>query len=191
MGSTTVESSSTTKPKATAEETEMNKILLQRMKDTAGQQTQLQQTALGLGQNILSGNENAMPDWYKKMYSISPQAMSTQAANMVRSGQTSAQSMGIGDSGEMWKAITNDVANNLVYPAEQFNIGAKQNLLNLALSGQAQVQAPVVSNTNTLANQLAGLRTTQTSGTQTQSANPFSLIAQGLGTGIGMWAGMK
>jgi len=59
--------------------------------------------------------------------------------------------------------------------------------MNLALSGQAQVQQPVQANVNQLGNQLAGLRTSNTVGTGTgMQRNPY----QGTNLGIfGTWGG--
>jgi hypothetical protein len=100
------------------------------------------------------------------------------------------QSMGLNDSGLADRAIAKDISNNLLYPASQFNVGAGQNLLNLALSGQAQVQAPVQANVNNLSSSLAGLRSVNTQGTSTTSSstsnNPFLKSFYGsMGSGLG------
>ena len=57
--------------------------------------------------------------------------------------------------------------------AAEFNIGNLQNLLNLALSGQAQVQAPIVGFSASLGNRLQSTGTTTTSFNQ-QTARPPS-----------------
>ena len=53
MGSTKVQSQSTQTPTPTAEETEMNKMLLERMRATQGGTIQAQQSGLGLINQLL------------------------------------------------------------------------------------------------------------------------------------------
>jgi hypothetical protein len=82
------------------------------------------------------------------------------------------------------------------YSRQGFNQGNLLNLLNLALSGQAQVQQPVQANVSQLGSQLAGLRSTNTQGTNSFNSiksNPFltgSDIFGGIGTGIGTYAAL-
>lgn len=64
---------------------------------------------------------------------------------------------------------------NIGQTTQYQNMNNLLNLLNLAVGGQAQIQSPVISTGNSLGQRLAGLRTTNTtgSGTQIQSSNPF------------------
>jgi hypothetical protein len=102
------------------------------------------------------------------------------------------QASGIMDSG-VSASVAGRTAGDIRRGAAEFNVGAMQNLLNLALSGQAQVQQPMLAQSSQLASQLAGLRAINTTGTQsgtvTRYANPFETIASGVGAGLGMWAG--
>ena len=92
------------------------------------------------------------------------------------------QAQGILESG-VGASIQGRVAGDVRRQAAEFNIGNQLNLLNLALSGQAQVQAPGLGVGSTLGGRLAGLRSiTQT----TQEPNVFAReFLGGLGQGIG------
>lgn len=187
MGSTKIESGGTTTPTPTPEETELNKLLLERTKATQGGTIQAQQGGLNLINQLLLGQEPT-GDLYKQLGGISPEAIGTQATELTRKNLPQFQNLGLMDSGVMQKEISRGIANELLFPAEQFNVGAKQNLLNLALSGQAQVQQPIQWGTNTLSSNLQGLRTTTTTGTQT--SNPFlQSFYQSLGQGLGSLPG--
>lgn len=205
MGGKTSESSSTTQvinqtttPQPTAEETALNQRNLRIAQATEGGETQAQLAGLNLVNQLLTGK---IPEGiYQQLGAgVNANDISTQATQMMRSGRTGMQSLGISDSGVADRAIAQDLANNLYYPAAQFNVGAMQNLLNLALSGQAQVQAPVQANVNNLSNSLAGLRSTTTSGTTSSSGNtitrnPFMTgkdIFSGIGTGIGAYSALS
>ena len=174
-GSTKVktETAGTTVPTPTAEETELNKLLLERTRATQAGTISAQQAGLGLINQLLLGQQPT-GELYQQMQGISPEAIGQQATQLTRQNLPQFQNLGLLDSGTMFKGISRDIANQLLFPAEQFNVGAKQNLLNLALSGQAQVQQPIQWGTQTLANQLAGLRTIQTTGQMAQTTrNPF------------------
>ena len=65
-------------------------------------------------------------------------------------------------------------ANLNVGQATQYqNMNNLLNLLNLAVGGQAQIQQPVLATGGSLGQRLAGLRSVNTTGTQTQTSNPF------------------
>lgn len=86
------------------------------------------------------------------------------------------QSAGILDSGAALQGgirAATDVRNQNA----QFNVSAAQNLFNLASGGQSNLQGQYQNNTNTLTSQLAGLRTTNTSGS-TIGMNPFLKSAE-------------
>ena len=191
--STTTEQQTTT-PTATAEETEMNRLRLQQFRDIVGPQTAVQQQGLDLISKLFSGSQN-LPGFFGEMgLGISPQAIGNQAAELGRQAMPGFQQLGLGDSGVAYSEISKNIANQLLFPAEQFNLGAKQNLLNLALSGQAQVQQPITANTGSLGQQLAGLRSIASSGySNTVQRNPFLTgadIMGGVGAGIGVFAAL-
>ena len=178
-GNTTTTATST--PKPTAEETALNQRNLRIAQATEAGETQAQTSGLSLINQLLAGGQNLPGIFGQLSQGISPNAMAAQAGELTRQALPQFQSSGLVDSGTMWDQISKNIANQLVYPAEQFNIGTKQNLLNTAFTGQAQVQAPVQNNVNSLAQSLAGLRTTTQ--TQTQTQNPFlTSLMSGLGS---------
>ena len=189
MGSTKIETGGTTNTTTTAtptaEETAMNQRNLRIAQATESGQTQAQQNSLNLINQLLTGNIPQGPLFSQLTSGVSPEAIAGQATSMMRAGRTGAQASGIAESGSADRAISRDLASNLLMPAQQFNIGAAQNLMNLALSGQAQVQQPIQANVNQLGNQLAGLRTVNNQGyTSGYQQNPFSGINLGI---FGKW----
>ncbi|GAG65254.1 unnamed protein product, partial [marine sediment metagenome] len=71
------------------------------------------------------------------------------------------QQSGLLDSG-VRASISGRVAGDIRRQSEEFNIGNRLNLLNLALGGQAQVQQPILGFSSQLGQRLAGLRPTST-----------------------------
>lgn len=189
MGSEKQSTSTSTQTKVlpTPEEQAMQKMQLDQFKQTSGPQTQAQLSGLQLINQLLSGGTNLPGIFGQLAGGISSNAIGTQASQLAKKSMPGFQQAGIQDSGEAERSIANDIAQSILFPAEQFNIGSLQNLLNLALSGQAQVQAPIQAGTNTLSQSLAGLRSTQSSGSSTQtSMNPFlKSFQQGAGTTMG------
>ena len=187
MGSTKTETRTESRPTPTAEETEMNKLRLQQFREVVGPQTELQLQGMDLIRQLFGGSTE-LPGFFGQMgLGISPQAIGMQAAELGRQAMPGFQQLGLADSGVAFREVSKDIANQLLFPAEQFNLGAKQNLLNLALSGQAQVQQPITTQTGQLGAQLAGLRSI--SGTQVQTRNPFlesfyGSLGKGLGGGL-------
>lgn len=177
----------TTTPTPTAEETELNKLELERQRATQPGMIQTQQSSLNLINQLLTGN-TPLPGFFGKMAEgISPQTIGTTATKMALESLPYFQELGLTESGTAAKSISKNIANELLFPAEQFNLGSLQNLLNLALSGQAQVQQPILASSANLGQRLAGLRTVNTSGTTTQySMNPFlKSFQQSAGQGLG------
>ena len=168
----------TTTPTPTAEETALNQRNLRIAQATEGGETQAQLNSLNLINQLLTGNVPQGQLFSQLSSGVSPDAIANQATAMMRAGRTGSQASGIAQSGVADRAIASDLAGNLLMPAQQWNIGAAQNLMNLALSGQAQVQAPIQNNVNSLSSMLSGLRSVNTQGTtsynSTQtSMNPF------------------
>lgn len=158
---------------ATPEETALNQRNLRMSLATEGPQTQAQLSGLDVINQLLTGR---VPGGiYQNMAGIDPNVIANQATKMTLNAMPGMQSLGLLDSGVAAKAISNDVASNLLFPAAQYNVGALQNLMNLALTGQAQVQSPITAGNANLGSQLAGLRSFQTQGTgsSTQRSNPF------------------
>lgn len=177
----------------TAEETALNQRNLRMALATEGSQTQAQLAGLDLVNKMLAGSTNLPGIFGTLAKGISSEAIGNQATKYALNALPQFQSMGLTDSGVAGREISRGIANELLYPTEQFNIGSLQNLLNLALSGQAQVQSPIQANTNTLASSLAGLRSTTTSGTtsstKTTPRDYVSPLLTGFGSAMGNWWG--
>jgi len=189
---TTGESTQTTTPTATAEETELNKLNLELRRQTQGGLISAQTSGLDLVTQLLGGQE--LPGFLSGL----PGGLSEEVQQSIvgRAGDVNAarlQQLGISPEAGVSQAVQTRSAADIFRQAEEFNIGNRLNLLNLALSGQAQVQQPISGFNAQLGGQLAGLRsTTQTGQTsQTQLApNPFlqsfqTSFGQTLGSGAG------
>ena len=191
---TVVQSSGTQQATATPEERELMQMQIDQQKRLGPQQEALQVSSMDLVSKMLAG-ETELPGFFGQIgRGISPEITGEISQKAVADLMPSFQSSGIMDSG-VAASVAGRTAGDIRRVSEEFNIGNKLNLLNLALSGQAQVQQPILAQSSQLASQLAGLRAITTSGTQsgttTTYANPFQTIASGVGTGIGMWAGLK
>lgn len=193
MGTTTVQGSQSSTSQATPTESEkqLEQLQLQQAQQFQPYALSMQSAGGQLATNLLQGNNSALPQMYQDMMGISPQAMSAQAGELTRQSLPQFQSQGLLDSGTMNQNIQSMIANQLTYPAAQFNIGAKQNLLNLAMGNSAQIQNTNQNNTNTLAQSLAGLRSVSTQGTSNQqTTNPFmQSFYSSLGSGLGSLPG--
>lgn len=181
---------STSERKATPEETEMNRLQLEMFKATAPMQTELQKKAIGLGSDLIDITN------LKDLYAgISPEVTQSIVGQSLKDIAPSFQSAGIMDSG-VAASISARTSADIRRASEEYNIGNRLNLLNLALSGQAQVQAPTLATSSQLRSSLGTLG--QTTGTQrTMNNNTFgrqfmSSFAQsaGKGMGTGMSGGM-
>jgi hypothetical protein len=191
---TTVESNTTSVQKAemSPEERERYNIENQQLARTAGPQTDVQLQGLNLINQLLSGNAN-LPGFFGEMGKGIDSNMADQIANeSVNDIMPMLQQQGL--MGQPVGAYAaSRTAGDVRRGVAEFNIGNKQNLLNLALSGQAQVQSPILQQQGIMANRLAGLRTVtgSSSGMQT-SKNPFLTgkdIFTGIGAGLGAFAG--
>lgn len=189
---TTVDSSGTQTSTATPEERELMALQVAAQKEIQPQQLGVQKTGLELVNKLLAGETN-LPGFFGQIGAgISEDITSEISQKAVSDILPSFQSSGILDSG-VAASVAARTAGDIRRASEEFNIGNKLNLLNLALSGQAQVQQPILYQSNQLASQLAGLRTTTTTGTQT-TTSPWmtgSNILNAAGTGLGMWAALK
>lgn len=186
MGTTKIQSDSSSQATPTAEETALNQRNLRIAQATEGGQTTMQQNALSLGNQLLTsfGDQNSQM-WQSLIGGVTPQQQQTMINEQDRYLKPQLQSQGIYDSGMAGTARLR-AATDLSNQNAQFNVGALQNALNLALSGQAQVQSPVQGNVSQLGAQLAGLRTV--TGTQRQSSNPFlNSLYSGLGQATSAW----
>ncbi len=90
---------------------------------------------------------------------------------------------GLLDSG-VRAVVGGRIAGDIRRGSEEFNIGNRLNLLNLALSGQAQVQQPILAQSANLGNRLAGLRSMTATGS-------YSNTGSSVGTGSSNVYGMN
>ena len=183
---TTTVSSQQQTVKATPEETELNRLALERARAAQQGVLQTQESGLNLSNLLLTGQQ--LPGNLSGLTGgISPEAIGAQATQLTGQNMANFNSMGLADSGVAFRETSKDIANNLLFPAEQFNIQNLMQLLNQAFGGQAAVQSPIQGSANTLSQSLAGLRSTNTTGSSTQTAmNPFlKSFQQSLGKNLG------
>ncbi len=123
----------------------------------------------------LSGNIQAILEGKQPMAKgiggVSEEDTNNMANAAVRGVLPQFQSAGILDSGIALQGATRSAA-DIRNQNAQFNTSAAQNLFNLAAGGQSNLQSQYQGGMNTSFSQLAGLRTTTTSGS-TIGMNPF------------------
>lgn len=179
-------------PQATPEERRLNQLEIERIEATQPQQISVQQQGLSLINQLLAGQE-PLPGFFQQLsQGISPEITQEIASQAVRDIAPQFQQSGILDSG-VAASIAAQTAGDIRRTVGEFNIGNKFNLLNLALSGQAQVQQPLLAQSQILSSRLAGLRPVTQTGTGTGttiSPNPFisnfqSSLGNTLGQNIG------
>ena len=170
----------------------MQELQLGQFKQTSGPQTQLQLQGMDLVSRLLGGG--ALPGYLNQLTTgISPEAIGEQASRLSRQYGAGFQNMGISDSGVAFRETARGIANELLFPVGQFNLGNLFNLLNLGVGGQAQIQQPIAAGQGILSNQLAGLRTINQTGNQnTTSTQGFgsmvvSPFMKGVGSAVGNW----
>jgi hypothetical protein len=179
MGSTKISSSSTATP--TAEEKEMEKIQLGQYKDFAPQQTEMFKSAYGLGNQLLqSFGDQDSNMWKSLVQGISPEQTQSMISEQQRYMDPQWQQQGLMDSGLRYTGNLR-AATQIGNQNAQFNVGTLQNALNLALTGQAQVQGSGQTATSQLGQQLAGLRANQS-----QTTLPYMGTNLGI---LGTWGG--
>ena len=174
----------TTQSSQTATQTPEEKALMQQQINMNNfMQPYAQSTYANLSDNInaiLTG-KTPMAQGIGGINDAQNQSMVNQS---IRSVLPQFQSAGILDSGIAAQGAIN-AAQNTSNQNAQFNVSAAQNLFNLASGGQSNLQGQFQSNTNNLTNQLAGLRTINSS-SSTIGMNPFlKSLQQGLGSAPG------
>jgi len=189
---TSTEQRSTQTVTPSAEETELNRLQLEREKFLDPQIRGVQSQGLSLVQQLLQGDEN-LPGFLGELPGgISPEVTSDIVQQSLRDIAPSFQRSGLLDSG-VRASIEARTAGDIRRTSEEFNIGNRLNLLNLALSGQAQIQQPILGFSGQLGQRLAGLRNTASTGFTNQttlSANPFlKSFQQGAGSALGKGLG--
>jgi hypothetical protein len=180
MGTTKTSTSSTSQATPTAEETQLNQLQLKQSTAIEPAQTQMMQNAFGLGNQLLTSFGGQNSDMWKSLIGgINEQQTQGMVQASLHDITPQFQSSGIMDSG-VAASISARTAADVRNQNAQFNVGALQNALNLALSGQAQVQAPAQGITNSLGSRLAGLRSTTTTGQQSTTPSFLSQLYAGM-----------
>jgi len=182
------ETTQTTTPQPTAQETELSQLELERQRAVQQPLIETQQQGLGLINALLTGSTE-LPGFFGEIgRGISPEVTGDIVQESLRDITPSFQSQGILDSGTR-ASISARTAGDIRRGSAEFNLGNKLNLLNLALSGQAQVQQPLMAQSQLLSSRLAGLRPVTSTGTGSSTLtqmNPFmKSFQQGLGSGFG------
>lgn len=180
-GEKTTTQNSTTST-ATPEERQLEQLELTRQQNNAPQQQQLDTNQYSLANQLLTGQN--LPGNLQGAQGISAGQTQDMVNASLRDVSPQFQSAGILDSGAALQAgvrASTDVRNQNA----QFNVSAFQNLLNQALGGSSNLTGNNTQSNNVLGSQLAGLRSTSSSGS-TIGMNPFLKSFQtSLGNSLG------
>jgi len=183
-------STTVTEREPTAEEKEQIALMNDMTKATAPYQKATQIAGLSLAEQLLKGSE-PLPGFFNELsQGISPEVTQSIVNQSLKDIAPSFQSAGILDSG-VAASISARTSADIRRASEEYNIGNRLNLLNLALSGQAQVQAPVLATSSQLLGTLGTLGRTTSSSTWQQGNNNtigrqfMSSFATSLGSGMG------
>lgn len=183
MGGEKSSSNTTTTVQQTEEEKKLNQLQLSQAQAFDPVQRQLNEQGGNLVLNLLRGQ--SLPGYLNTL----PGGISQDVTNdIVKQSLADIapqfQASGILDSG-VAAQLSARTAADIRTQSEQFNIQNLQQLLNIAVGGQAQVQQPMQGVTSQLGSRLSGLRTVNQSGTAT-SMNPFLKSFQtSAGSGLG------
>lgn len=188
---TTTDTSQSQRVTATPEETAYNQMQLKNAQELNPQSQALQGAGINLGTLLLQGMQ--LPGYLKNLPGgISPEVTQGLVDQSMRDVKSFANQGGILDSG-VSASIAGRTAGDIRMNSEQFNLQNLQQLLNLAVGGQAQPLQISSTAGGQLGQRLAGLRQTDLSGNNTattKSMNPFlksfqTSFGQSLGTGSG------
>jgi len=181
-GGTTItqSGSSTQERQPTKEETRLNELDVQLRESTQPYLIPMQQQGLQLGSLLLQGRNN-LPGFMNNLpQGISPEVTQGIVDQSLRDVDTRMAGQGLMDSGTR-ASVLSRTSGDIRRAAEEFNIGNRLNLLNLALTGQAQVQQPVLGFSSNLGQRLTTLGpTTKTyNNTSTQGRNSMGGFSMG------------
>ncbi len=154
---------------ATPEERALEQMELQRQQTNQPMQQQLDQNTYGLANLLLTGQN--LPGNLQGAQGISDAQNQSMVNQSIRSVLPQFQSAGILDSGIAAQGAIR-AAQDTSNANAQFNVSAFQNLLNQALGGSSNLTGANTQSNSVLGSQLAGLRSTNTSGS-TIGMNPF------------------
>lgn len=187
--STTTVNNTTSTPTPTPEETRLNQLDLQAREANQQGTIDMQGNALNLGNLLLKGMD--LPGYLAGLPGgISEDVTSGLVQQSLRDIKPSFQQGGILDSGVAASASAR-TAGDIRLNSAQFNLQNLQQLLNLAVGGQAQIQQPIIGQSQILGSRLAGLRSINQTGSSTGNTtstamNPFLKSFQtSLGNSLG------
>ena len=170
-----------TDTQATPQEEELNEILLNRTRATDKAMTEVQSNSLSLVNSLLTGQD--LPGYLGTLPGgIDESTIGNIVKNSIEDVGSYTNYLGITDSGQA-KELGVSTASDIRTNAKQFNLQNLMQLLNIAVGGQATAQSPIMGQTGMLSQNLAGLRSSNTSVSQT---NPFLKSLQtSAGEGLG------
>ena len=185
-------SQSTTKVEQTPEQKAFIQSLLGIQQAGEGDQITTNKNTSALINQLLTGGE--LPGFLQDLVGgLSPEAISAQASQTALASNTGFQNLGIIDSGSAFQGTAKNVAQSVLLPAEQFNLGLKGSLLGAGLTGSFGQQAGFQGNAGILGSSLSGLNTINQSGSfsgSTKAMNPFlKSFQQSAGQGFGQTVG--
>ena len=177
----------------TAEQTELDRLRLEREKVLDPFITDVGVQGLDLSKRLLSGDD--LPGFLGGLPAgISPSVTSQIVQDSLKDVRTGLQSSGLLDSGVRAELEARTAA-DIRTQSEQFNLQNLGQLLNLAVGGQAQPLAGPLGFGSQLSQSLSGLRGSTTRGNvNTVTRNPFLTggdIVSGFGTGIGAFGALR
>lgn len=180
-------SNNTTTPIATPQQTEMNQLQLDQYKQLLPQSTAMQQQGFNLGSSLLQGQ--ALPGYLNTLPGgVDKDVQDSIVQESLRQIMPQFQSGGILNSGAA-ASIASRTAGDIYRNSAQFNIQNLQQLLNLAVGGQALPQSTGLANSSMLSSSLQGLRSFNQTGNGTSTfkqQNPFvSSFETGAGSSLG------
>lgn len=183
---TTVQNTTST-PTPTAEETRLNQLDLQAREKNQQGLIDVQGNSLNLANLLLRGM--GLPGYLQNLPGgINEDVTQSIVDKSLRDIKPSFQQGGILDSG-VAASIAGRTAGDIRRNSAEFNVNNLLQLLNLATGNAAQVQQPVLAQSQDLGGRLAGLRSVNQTGNSTQttkSMNPFlKSFSQSAGTSLG------
>ncbi len=174
-----------TTPEETPTERQLRKLEIRRIKAVQPGLIKAQREGLSLINKLLTGSTE-LPGFFGDVgRGISEDITSEIVRQSLEDITPMFQKSGILDSG-VAASIASRTAGDIRRAVAEYNLGNKLNLLNLALSGQAQVQAPLLQQSAQLGQRLATLRPVTTT---TTGMNPFMRSFQtSLGQSLGRFS---
>ena len=181
-----------TQPEPTPEQTEYNKLRLGQLKETEPFETKAIKSGVTLSDLLLTGQ--GLPGYLSKLPGgISPEVTQEIVDRSLGDVRAGLQGGGLLDSGvrsELEARTSSDIRTQ----SEQFNLGNLQQLINLAVGGQAFPLDASQGFGSQLSQSLTGLQGSTMTGSSAGQSNPFrpsfgSTFSQGfagsLGSGLG------